>query len=114
MELKTIEQTDSLTLVAMSGRVDSASVAGREAEFMAATADWQKPTILDMSEVSFLASVGIRLLIACARALRASKSPLVIMAPRAMAADTLKAAGIDQVIPIAETKEDALALIQAG
>ena len=69
MELSIIESNDTLTHVALSGRLDAVGVQQVGTRFQGVTASRGKPTIIDLSNVEFIASLGLGMLLSCARSL---------------------------------------------
>jgi anti-anti-sigma factor len=112
-ELKIIEDTDELTHVALSGRLDLAGVHDVELEFTAKTASRKRPTLVDLSQVEFLASLGMGMLVSVQRSLAAYKARLVLMAPSELVEQSLTAASLDKLIPIARDREHALELLSS-
>ena len=64
--------------VVLAGRLDTAGVDRVETKFGAVIVPADKNTIVDLTQVSFLASMGIRMLIATARSLSRKGSKLVM------------------------------------
>ena len=112
MELTIVKATDELTQVALVGRLDLAGVQKVEMNFMANTAARQKPVIVDLSGVTFMASLGMRMLLSAAKRLRTNNAKLVLMNPQPMVDDMLKAAGIDKVMPVAHNQDAATAVLK--
>ena len=63
------------------------------------------------SHVSFLASMGIRLLLTGARAVANKRGKMALLSPIPDVADVLKTARIDAMIPICANKDDAVATV---
>lgn len=106
-----IEKTSlgpGLVLVALTGRLDMAGATGVEADFKAAC-EGTKTLLVDLSGTSFMASIGIRLLLAGAKGLRKTGGTMVLFACEPMVERVLRATGVDQLIAIHETREEALA-----
>ena len=72
-----------------------------------------KHGLVDLSEVTFLASMGIRMLIAAARTIDRRGKRLVLIAPRPLVDQALRHSSIDDIIPVAPDLEGALALLGA-
>jgi anti-sigma B factor antagonist len=66
--------------------------------------------VLDLSGVEFMASAGIHVLLNVNAALRSEGRTLVVACPQLGVARILTLTGADQLVPIAETVADALAL----
>ena len=67
-----------------------------------------RDAVIDLSGVSFVASMGIRLLIASARGLRQKGATLVLFGAQELVANALDQAALDQIIPIVATERQAL------
>ena len=60
MEIILIPAENDLTHVALSGRLDLDGVKEIEMEFTATVTNPGKPTLVDLSQVTFIASLGMR------------------------------------------------------
>ncbi len=111
MELKILSEDSHLTKMAMAGKLD---IQGEQAigdDFRNALLRNNSNVLLDMTQVSYLASLGIRLLFKGAKDLAAQGKKLVVINPQPMVEDTLSSSGTAKFIPIAKSEEDALKLI---
>ena len=80
-------------------------------KFSGATAAPRKFFIVDLSEVNFIASIGIRTLLLIAKATHNRNGKIVILNPDSQVKKILLMAGIDMVIPIVDTLDLAIAEI---
>lgn len=112
MELEITESTDALTRVALKGRLDTAGVDRIETRFNAVLGSGGDG-LVDLSEVSFLSSLGIRLLLGAAKMLDRRGSKLVLVAPSELVGEALKHSSIDEIIPVAPDLDGARALLSA-
>jgi anti-anti-sigma factor len=110
-EMICVGTTDNLMTIALRGRLDSAGVDAIETKF-AATAK-HKNVAVDLSEVTFLASMGIRMLIGSARALGRNGSKMVLFAPQELVNETLSSSGVDQIIDIVADEPSAIAKLNS-
>jgi anti-sigma B factor antagonist len=113
-ELKVIELSEGLTHVALSGRFDVQGVQAVEPTLTSHTATRQRPAIVELSEVEFIGSLGIGMLISAARALRKHGVGLVLLSPSARVYEVLRATKTDAIIPIASDREQAIRLLNVG
>ncbi len=102
MQLDIIETGDRLTRLALCGRLDTESVNQIEARFTALTVSGQKHAVVDVSDVPYLASMGIRMLVAVAKAMRRHNYKLVLLAPQPLVLDVLRMAGMDTIVDVAQ------------
>lgn len=100
MELKTIQTDGAYTHVALSGRLDIDGVKAVELEFTSAVAGKNQSAIVDITEVSFIASLGMRMLLSAAKNLRARNCKVVLYNPQPVVQEALETAGFSSVMPI--------------
>jgi anti-anti-sigma factor len=110
MILQTMEIDRQTSRVILGGKMD---VRGSEtvALPLATLSGSKRALIIDMTAVTFLASVGIRHLVAAARVISRRNGRLVLLKPTETIADVLKTSGLSDVLPIASTEEEALAVV---
>ena len=100
MSITVFNPEESLTTLSLEGRLDAAAVTAIQPSFMAKTVALKKPVLVDMSQVSFIASLCIRMFVEAAKALKASGSRLALLNPSPFVEKTLKASGFDLVVGI--------------
>jgi anti-sigma B factor antagonist len=113
MEFDAEERPGPVTCVRLRGRLDAAGAGRIETRFTAATVAAGHPAIVDLSGVSFIASMGVGLLIAAARGLRNKGRLLVLFGAPEPVRAVLDLAEIGQIIPIAADEAEALAQLSA-
>ena len=105
---------ENLRRISISGRLDIAGTDEIATRFAALAASAKRRVIVDLSAVSFLASIGIRSLIANAKALQQRGGKMVLfVGDNATVTMTLETTGIDTLIPMfadaAEAEKAAIA-----
>jgi anti-anti-sigma factor len=113
-ELKVIEASDSLTHIAVVGRLDLEGVHAVELRFTTQAAARRRPTLVDLSELEFIASLGMGMLLRTAKALDQHKVRMVLVQPQELVERALRASSLDKVIPIAADLEQAHQMLQGG
>lgn len=113
MDIDISELDGNVTCIRLNGRLDSPGVDRVEIRFMAALAALGRPAIVDLSQVGFLASMGIRMLISGARALRLKGGKVVLFGASEMVQSVLDHVALDQIIPMAATQDEALAKVRS-
>jgi anti-anti-sigma factor len=110
MDITTTEIGDSAARVALSGRLD---IAGAEvvALPLATLAGAKQGLIIDMSEVSFLASIGIRHLVSAAKAQSRRGGRLVLLNPSNLVVEVLTTSGLTALLPIVHSEAEAVSHI---
>ncbi len=107
-----VESAETFTHVQIVGPLDLLGVGSIDLKLTAATASRRKHTIIDLSEVPFLASLGMGLLVQIAQALTARKQRLILLAPPAGVALAIRTSRLDTIMPIAESLAEAHGLLQ--
>lgn len=110
MRLKVIRDDDAVNHIALTGRLDVQGVNDIQYDFLRQTISLPKPTMVDLSEVNYIASVGIGMLISAAKHLERHGAKLVLLNPSQRVRETLEAAVIGHVIPIVTAEAAALEL----
>jgi anti-anti-sigma factor len=116
MEIVTSQDQGATAHVVLKGRLD---IVGAEviALPLATLAGSKQGLILDMSGVSFVASIGLRHLVQTAKALSRRGGRLVLLNPSEMVAEVLTTSGLTDLLPIVRSDAEAaaaLASLQRG
>jgi anti-anti-sigma factor len=93
--------------IALEGRLDIDGVQGIEVRFTALTATRKANVVVDLSGVTILASIGIRLLVTAARGQKTRGGKIVIAAAQPPVQAALVSAGINHVMPLYDDVESA-------
>ncbi len=99
--------------VKLVGRLDLKGTNEIDNQFTFAVSSGKTPVLVDMSEVEFLASIGMRMLLSNARALSKRGSKLVLLKPTSLVKDALYTAGFDQLIPVYDDFDEAYQALKA-
>jgi anti-anti-sigma factor len=111
MELEIKNQSDQITHLALRGRLDTAGVGEVELKFTSHTVPRAKPLLLDMSEVTFVTSLGLRMLLTIAKALDRRGVKMVLLSPQPAVREVLSLSGFDRLMPVHTDEETALAFL---
>lgn len=110
MHLESSELGPGQTLIVLTGRLDIAGAAEIETSF-SAFASHAHATLVDMSGVPYLASIGIRLILANAKSLRKHGGRMVLFGCDPQVERVLLTTGVNELTDIVPTREDALRVI---
>jgi anti-anti-sigma factor len=110
MDMVVEELDGGITNVALRGRLDTNGAGAIDLPF-SVVAGAKRAVVVDLSEVDFLASLGIRVLLTGAKAVQRKGGKLVILTPDGNVSTVLKTAGIDTLIPIFHERGAALASV---
>src|SRR5271157_4464738 len=99
MNITTESLEGGITRIALDGRLDIQGAAAIDLKMnvAAGSATW---LLLDLEQVSFLGSMGLRSILVPAQAMRRRGGKMVILKPQPMVEEVLKAANVDALIPI--------------
>jgi len=100
MNLDVDELAPEIRRIRLTGRLDMKGTGEIELRFTGLTSTDAKRVLVDMSQVEFLASIGMRLLVSCAKANAARGGKMVLFGTTAMVREALETAGIDTLIPV--------------
>ncbi|HEY2465373.1 MAG TPA: STAS domain-containing protein [Steroidobacteraceae bacterium] len=109
MEMKVKEAADGVLDVALVGRLDTPGVAGIELRFTATLVPRAARAAIDMSEVDFIGSMGIRMLISVARALSKKQGKLVLYGPKPLVAEVFNTVSLGEIVSVQPDAASALA-----
>jgi len=99
MNLDVAELGNGITKITLSGRLDIEGALKVDDEFNH-LAEEHKNVVVDLSGVTFIASLGIRTLITGAKAAGSNGGKLVLLDPQPNVERVLRTSRVDTVIPI--------------
>ncbi|HSO84837.1 STAS domain-containing protein [Thiocapsa sp.] len=102
MRLESELLDDQILKIVLDGRLDVEGTQAIDMKFTALTATKQAAILVDMSRVSFLASIGMRTLLSCAKAASKRGGKLVLLNPQPMVKAVLDRSGVATLIPVYE------------
>jgi anti-anti-sigma factor len=108
-----IDDAGTTAKVTLKGRVDLAG-ANVIAAPLARLSEQKQGLIIDLSEVAYLASVGIRQLVVTARTLTRRGGRLVLLRPTKIVEEVLTLSMTDSLIPIAHNDREAQGILAAA
>jgi anti-sigma B factor antagonist len=97
------------TIVAVAGEIDLHSAPTFRDELIAAIAEHSPRLVVDLTEVTFLDSSGVGVLVGALRRARAQRGWVRLVAPARGARRVLEITQLDRVFPIHDTVADATA-----
>lgn len=107
MELKIECSNESLSRVALVGMLDMVAVGQIETKFNAATVARGKDAIVDLSDMTFIASLGMGMLVSVHRGLKRKGKKLVLLNPQQDVESALLTARLQELMPFAHSEEEA-------
>src|SRR5262245_15676787 len=114
MQLESLTLLDGIVQLRLVGRLDLEGTQAINNKFSFATTVRKGKYIIDLSEVSFLASIGIRMLVTSATAQLNRGGKFVLAAPQPETRQVLEASGIDKLIELTADVETAIASLKSA
>jgi anti-anti-sigma factor len=111
MQISIAEQSGPTARVVMKGKCD---IAGAEviALPLATLAGSKQAVLVEMSGVTFLASIGIRHFVSASRALSRRGGRLILLNPSDMVTDVLTSSGVSVMMDIVRSETEAEAALK--
>jgi anti-sigma B factor antagonist len=109
MELS--ELGDKLVSVRLTGRLDTPGVDRIELRLTASLVPRGNSAVVDLSNVQFVTSMGIRMFISVAKALNGKQARLVLHSPQEVVSEIFDNAALGAILPIFATEAEALAAV---
>jgi|SRR5579863_6234035 len=111
MPIATEDLDDGITRVILEGLLEIEGAAAVDTR-MNVIAGTKKAVIVDLQKVSFLGSMGLRALVAPARAIKGRGGKIVIFGPNELVENALTSSGVHTMIPIHHKLLDAIAAVR--
>jgi len=109
------ERRDETLIVTASGRIDSNSSSELERALLGHTGSGESRIVVDLAEVEYISSAGLRVLLMVAKKLQATKGRLVLCAMPESVRLVFELAGFLPIFAIESTRDAALArLAESG
>ncbi|MEK3881874.1 STAS domain-containing protein [Paenibacillus sp. PL2-23] len=112
MNIQATEQ-DGVTIIPLEGRLDGSNATVAEAAFLQLLSEGRERFVFDFSNLQYISSAGLRVILVAAKKLRASKGSMVCAALSEQVYDVFEMSGFTNILDLASTKEEALAKLQA-
>lgn len=108
MQLDSETIDNGIVKINLAGRLDLLGAQAIDMKFTALTATRNAPFLVDISEVSFLASLGMRTLLSSAKAVSMRGGIMVLYNPQPNVLEVLEASGVTTLIPTFHDFQEAM------
>jgi anti-anti-sigma factor len=105
------ELPGGITKVCLRGRIDAIGAGAIDLR-MNLIGGKSRRILIDLENVSYMASLGLRSIIVPARTLQGRGGKMVLFRPQKFVEEILKVSGVDTIIPIHHDLDAALAALQ--
>jgi len=110
----TLTEHPGYQLIAVSGRLDASSAPELMASFDSAFAPDKARFVLDLGEVDYVSSGGLRAILQMTKKVRGAGGGIVLAQLQPFVEDLIHMSGFDNLIAAAETTEQAAGLLPGG
>jgi len=104
MEINT-NQEQGFQVLGLVGNFDTASAAEKEQEFIDLVGDGSGKFLVDLAEVPFIASSGLRILLKIAQAIKVGGGSLHLCSLNDTVREVFAISGFDKILNVSENKE---------
>jgi anti-anti-sigma factor len=111
MELELTEREGPITMARLTGRLDTAGADRIGIRMTAGVVSQSRPALVDLSGVTFVSSMGIRLLLSCAKAMKIKGQTMAVFGARPAVQEVFEQSGLEELLDIVPDEPKALALL---
>ena len=111
MQMQIIDHSDDITHIKLIGSLDIGGADEIDMKFQAAVASARQHALVDMSEVDFMSSLGMRMFVECAKALKRTDHKLVLFGLDPNVKMALNHARLEQIMVLADSQQDTMAAL---
>jgi anti-sigma B factor antagonist len=108
-KIELLGEEEDLVHIKLTGRLDTTGTAGIDTTFTAMISPRGKHALVDISDVSFLASMGIRMMVSVARTLARKQKRLVLYGPPSMVTESIEDSGLKEMLALVSSEKEARA-----
>lgn len=113
MELKIEDLPGGIVLAVLNGRMDIDGALAVDQRFSALGGVPNRRLVIDMSDVSFVASMGLRTLMMCAKSITQKGGKAAIANPQPNVLKVLETSGVTDLFSVSPSREAAAAAVAA-
>ena len=113
MEIKALAAGD-VTVLTVAGRLDTATAFELQSALLEQIGVVGRKLVLDLADLAYVSSVGLRALVLGAKKLKLIDAVLVVCCPGRTVMDVLETSGLTTVLAVVDTREEALAMVRGG
>ena len=108
-----IERSDGILLAMAEGRVDGANAQEFQGALTDAIESTDRAVVLDLEDITYISSAGLRVILLTARALKRQDAELAVCSLSAPIREVFEISGFDKIIPVRESRSEAIASFRA-
>ena len=110
MDIQT-EREENTLIAKAAGRIDGVNARDFEEAMKAAISEDDNAVIMDLGELSYISSAGLRVILLIAKGLRKRNAEFMLCSLSDPIREVFEISGFDKVIPVHASRADALATL---
>lgn len=114
MKMTVLHRDDGITHVVLAGRLDTTGAEEIMETFAAAIESRPRSAIVELTDVDFMASRGIGLLVTSGQRLIRAGHKMVLLNPRGLVESVLRTSKVDRALPLVFGLEEAIRMLGVG
>ena len=103
-----VTEDQGIQILSLNGNFDTASAAETEPRFIELVGDGSGKLLVDFSDVTYIASSGLRILLKIAQSIKAGGGELHLCALNDTVREVFEISGFDKILNVAESREQVL------
>lgn len=107
MEIRATEQ-DGIDILALAGRMDATTTPEFESAARALLAQGKNQVIVDMADLEYISSAGLRGILGLVKSIKAASGRLAFCSLQPMAAEVFRISGFNAMLAVCGSREEAL------
>lgn len=104
----TREKNGDILVVSAAGQINSANAAGLESRLLEWAGDAEREWVLDLAQVEYISSAGLRVVLLLAKTLKQKGGRLVLCSLQPLVLEVFDISGFLEILDVAENREAAL------
>lgn len=108
MDITTTEE-NGVCIASLNGKLDTASSVPAESELMALLDQGENRLVLDFTDVAYIASSGLRVLLKLAQRLKTEGGELRLCSVNETVGEVFRISGFDKILAVCASQQEALA-----
>ena len=105
------DQTEGILIINVSGRIDGVNAQEFQKNLEEEIAASQNPVILDLENLSYISSAGLRSILLAAKILKSRNIVFTLCSLSAPIKEVFEISGFDKIINVLESRSEAIATI---
>lgn len=104
---------DGIKIINLSGRLDATSSIDAEQEFNSMTADEGVKLLVNLQNLEYISSAGLRIILICAKQVRKQSGKLCLCSLSTNVNDVFEMSGFSSIFDIKDSEDDAIAFLNS-